>query len=170
MLTFYYNIIFTQRQISTNLQKCQICHFCGNCENLDCSLCTLKKRIFVGTLCNGDLLVTTWDMKIERTISHSWSSDSEQPEPFVKLSFKGPVKETKATFSDEKYDVDSEEFRPIPHEWVETEYDDAFWMGNAGGRKLRKIEDSWIGQTIKFTVKAAVVFYLGRILFRRLSK
>ena len=115
-------------------------------------------------------MVTTWNMKIERTISHSWSSDSEQPEPFVKLSFKGPVKETKATFPDEKYDVDSEEFRPIPPEWEETEYDDAFWMGYAAERKLREIEDSWIGQTIKFAFKTVVVFYIGRILFRRLSK
>ena len=112
-------------------------------------------------------MVTTWDMKIERTISHSWSSDSEQPEPFVKLSFKGPVKETKATFPDEKYDVDSEEFRPIPPEWVETEYEDAFWMGYAFGRK---IEDSCIGKLIKFTLKAALAVYLGRIIFRRLSR
>ena len=49
-------------------------------------------------------------MEIERTISHSWSSDSQQPEPFVKLSFGGCVKETKAKFPRQRYDVVSEKF------------------------------------------------------------
>ena len=61
----------------------------------------------------GDILVTIWDMKIVRTISHSWSSDSQQPEPFVKLIFQGPVKETKGKFARQRYDVFSEKFTPF---------------------------------------------------------
>ena len=62
----------------------------------------------------GDILVVTWDMEIERTISHSWSSDPEQPEPFVKLLFEGCVKEIKVAFPGHRYDVFLERFTPIP--------------------------------------------------------
>ena len=62
----------------------------------------------------GDILVATWDMEIERTISHSWSSDSDQPEPFVKLLFEGCVKEIKVAFPGHRYDVFLESLTPIP--------------------------------------------------------
>ena len=62
----------------------------------------------------GDILVATWDMEIERTISHSWSSDSDQPESFVKLLFEGCVKEIKVAFPGQRYDVFLERFTPIP--------------------------------------------------------
>ena len=62
----------------------------------------------------GDILVATWDMEMERTISHSWSSDSEQPEPFLKLLFEGCIKEIKVAFPGHRYDVFLERFTPIP--------------------------------------------------------
>ena len=69
--------------------------------------------MYVGTRTEADVLVTTWNMEIERTISHSWSSDSQQPEPFVKLLFEGCVKEIKVAFPGHRYDVFSEKFIPF---------------------------------------------------------
>ena len=73
----------------------------------------MNKQVYVARFRKGDILVTTWNTKIERTISHSWSSDSEQPEPFVKLIFQGPVKERKEKFFGQRYDVFSEKFTPF---------------------------------------------------------
>ena len=78
-----------------------------------CRFCELEKHYYLSRRANGDVLVESWNLKIQRKITNCWSTDKEQPQAFVDLDFDGVIKEKTTNLRRFRYDIYSEEITPI---------------------------------------------------------